>query len=247
MSYPDDKEISKKAYLPYNRRADSYIFISLMINISIVISRMISLSSFLTFLSKILTLKMGCATSRPELSIEDLDFIANHTAMTRDKIDQHYESFLSIHPDGKITRKGFATMMRARYPGRDTTQLESHIFRMYDSNGDGYIDFREFIILLYVMSNGTLEENLKKIFRVFDINNDGTVSQRELNRVVKDLFRSFENNDELLDEENVAEDAFKEMDINIDGKITQEEFIRACLGHETLSTMLALKVIHVFL
>ena len=44
MSYPDDKEISKKAYLPYNRRGDSYIFISLMINISIVISRMISLT-----------------------------------------------------------------------------------------------------------------------------------------------------------------------------------------------------------
>ena len=207
---------------------------------------MISLSSFLTFLSKILTLKMGCATSRPELSIEDLDFIANHTAMTRDKIDQHYESFLSIHPDGKITRKGFATMMRARYPGRDTTQLESHIFRMYDSNGDGYVDFREFMIVLYVMSNGTPEENLKKIFQVFDINNDGTVSQKELDRVVKDLFWSFKKDDEV-NEENLAKEAFKEMDINTDGKITPEEFIHACLSQETLSTMLALKVIDLFL
>ena len=206
---------------------------------------MISLSSH--FCERFKHYKMGCVNTRPELSIEDLDFIADHTAITRDKIDQHYDSFLLKYPDGKINRRGFATMMQARYPGRDTTQLEYHIFRMYDTNGDGYIDFREFIMVLYVMSIGTPEENLKKIFQVFDINNDGTVSQRELNRVVKDLFRLFEDNNDELNEENFAKDAFKEMDINIDGKITQEEFIRACLGHETLSTMLALKVIDVFL
>merc|ERR1739847_161445 len=138
-------------------------------------------------------------------------------------------------------------MQQACLPNKDaTSQLESHIFRMYDSNGDGYVDFREFMIVLYVMSHGTPEENLKKIFQVFDINNDGTVSQKELNRVVKDLFWSFKKDDEL-NEEKLAEEAFKEMDINTDGKITQEEFIHACLSRETLSTMLALKVIDFFL
>ena len=34
---------------------------------------------------------------------------------------------------------------------------------MYDSNGDGHIDFREFMIVLYIMSNGTPEENLKQV------------------------------------------------------------------------------------
>ena len=41
---------------------------------------------------------------------------------------------------------------------------------------DGHIDFREFMIVLYIMSNGTPEENLKQIFRVFDINNDGKIT-----------------------------------------------------------------------
>ena len=32
------------------------------------------------------------------------------------------------------------------------------------------------MIVLYIMSNGSPEENLKQIFRVFDINNDGTIT-----------------------------------------------------------------------
>ena len=112
---------------------------------------------------------------------------------------------------------------------------------------------------------------------MFDINNDGTVSQKELQRIVKDLFHLFkkDENTDKLNKDNLAEEAFKEMDANTgkymrvqfnakfreivvylisriffftDGKITQEEFIRACLDQESaLSTMLALKVIDVFI
>lgn len=68
---------------------------------------------------------------------------------------------------------------------------------------DGHIDFREFMIVLYIMSNGTPEENLKQIFRVFDINNDGFISLKELQRIVKDLFH-------LINEEN-ADEASQEL------------------------------------
>ena len=51
------------------------------------------------------------------------------------------------------------------------------------------------MIVLYVMSNGTPQENLRQIFRVFDINNDGKISVAELKRIVKDLFH-------LINEEN---------------------------------------------
>ena len=68
---------------------------------------------------------------------------------------------------------------------------------------DGHIDFREFMIVLYIMSNGTPEENLKQIFRVFDINNDGFISLEELQRIVEDLFH-------LTNEEN-ADEASQEL------------------------------------
>jgi Ca2+-binding EF-hand superfamily protein len=33
-------------------------------------------------------------------------------------------------------------MMRQCYPNADTDKLEKHIFRMYDANHDGKIDFK---------------------------------------------------------------------------------------------------------
>ena len=59
------------------------------------------------------------------------------------------------------------------------------------------------MIVLYIMSNGTPQENLKQIFRVFDINNDGFISLKELQRIVKDLFH-------LINEEN-ADEASQEL------------------------------------
>jgi len=203
-----------------------------------------------TFWSKILEINsmMGRANGKPVLSDEDLEFIAKHTAVSRDQIDEQYENFLGKHPNGKITKSDFKTMMHACFPDHDSAKLEAHIFRMYDKDGDGNIDFKEFMMVLYIMSNGTPEENLKQIFRIFDINNDGTLSPDEMDKLVKDLSKMFtkKDNPNTMSHEELAHKAFKEMDADSDGKITQEEFVRACLNHETISKMLALKVIDVF-
>merc|ERR1719499_1659069 len=100
---------------------------------------------------------------------------------------------------------------------------------MYDTNKDGHIDFREFMIVLYIMSNGSPEENMKQIFRVFDINNDGTITLKELQKIVKDLFLLInETNADKASQEVLVKTAFHEMDENHDGAVTQSEFIEAC-------------------
>jgi len=109
---------------------------------------------------------MGRANGKPVLSDEDLEFIAKHTAVSRDQIDEQYENFLGKHPNGKITKSDFKTMMHACFPDHDSAKLEAHIFRMYDKDGDGNIDFKEFMMVLYIMSNGTPEENLKQVIAV---------------------------------------------------------------------------------
>merc|ERR1712038_1581629 len=190
---------------------------------------------------------MGCVHATTILTNEDFEFIAKNTALTKVQVESRYQNCLKLHPDGRISRKSFHSMMKECYPGADTEKLERHIFRMYDTNKDGHIDFREFMIVLYIMSNGTPQENLKQIFRVFDINNDGFISLKELQRIVKDLFHLInEENADEASQELLAQSAFNEMDENHDGQVSEEEFIEACMSQKKFSTMLTLKIIDVF-
>eukprot|EP00091_Calanus_sinicus_P015248 TRINITY_DN33306_c0_g1_i1.p1 TRINITY_DN33306_c0_g1~~TRINITY_DN33306_c0_g1_i1.p1 ORF type:complete len:106 (-),score=45.24 TRINITY_DN33306_c0_g1_i1:39-356(-) len=103
------------------------------------------------------------------------------------------------------------------------------------------------MIVLYVMSSGTAEENLRQIFRVFDINNDGQISVAELKRIVKDLFHLFNDQQSDANQETFVKSAFSEMDEDADGEVSQEEFIKACLSQKKFSTMLTLKIINIFI
>lgn len=139
--------------------------------------------------------------------------------------------------------------MRKCYPAANLNKLEKHIFRMYDTNNDNHIDFREFMMVLYILSKGTPEQNLEQIFRIFDINNDHEISRSEMKKIVKDLFALLSTK-ELQTVENdtkMADDAFTEMDVDKDGKVTKEEFIQACLSHEKISSMMALKITDIFI
>ena len=182
------------------------------------------------------------------VSQESIDFVIEKTQATREDVQSCYDNFIKEYPDGKMDKKGFREMMKKCFPDQDIGKLENHIYRMFDANNNGKIDFREFMIVLTVISKGTPQENLEQIFRVFDANNDGTVSKKELHRIVKDLYSLLgkEDNPTKATDKFLAEAAFKEMDTDGDSKITKEEFIRACVDNEKITSMLTLKIIDIF-
>merc|ERR1739838_404844 len=185
-------------------------------------------------------------SSKNLLPEEDLEYLEKNTNADRAQIQEQYQGFLLNHPDGKISMKAFCSMIGEGSPGTNTSKLSQHIWRIYDTNMDGFIDFKEFMMALYVMSSGSSEENLQQIFRVFDINSDGTIDMEEMKRIVKDLSK---HDGEYTDSKKIAKlssSVFYEMDENEDGKISQEEFSKACLQRKTCSTSLALKIIKIF-
>ena len=48
------------------------------------------------------------------------------------------------------------------------------------------------------------------------------------------------------DMKQMTADAMKEMDTNCDGKIDEDEFVRAIMSHEKVASMLTLKIVEVF-
>merc|ERR1712113_60122 len=111
-----------------------------------------------------------------------------------------------------MNKKEFTKMMSQALPKKDASKMEKHVFRVYDSNNDGYIDFVEFMVIFYVMSDGSPEEVLGKIFRVFDVNSDGSITNKEMQRLVKDMYGLLKTEDpDVAAKDMIAKSAFAEM------------------------------------
>ena len=132
-------------------------------------------------------------------------------------------------------------------PKKDASKMEKHVFRIYDSNNDGYIDFIEFMLIFHIMSDGTPEEVLDKIFRVFDVNSDGSITKKEMARLIKDMYGLIKSEDpEAQSKDLIAKSAFAEMDQDGDGKITCAEFTAACLSQVCCTFILLLQYLAFF-
>ena len=174
--------------------------------------------------------------SLAKLSEEDMGEIMMATGLDRKDVEEQYREFLRSHPEGKMGPSSLRAMLKESLPGADIAGLAQHIWRIIDTNQDGSIDFRELMLALRVMRNGSPEENLRQIFRLFDVNSDGRVEIGELGLVAQ----------ELEVEESMVLEAFAEMDTDEDGEVTQEEFVAACLGQRKASATLVTKVIDIF-
>ena len=186
------------------------------------------------------------------LTPDILTTIENQTQASKDDVGKMYEKVLAKYPIGEITEDGLNLILKTCFPSQNVDDLHTHIFRMYDTNEDGVIDFHESLTAITIMGAGTLEEKLEQIFRLYDINNDGAISREEWERIFKILSNWKENrrwkNKEVkernevklktmqvgteLIEPTTSELAFKQMDKDKDSKITKEEFIQACQSRE---------------
>ena len=86
-----------------------------------------------------------------------------------------------------------------------------------DTDGDGEIDFDEFLSMMKEMS-GDSEKELLQAFQVFDKNKDGFISVDELRQVMATL-------GETQSQEEI-EEMIKEADQDGDGQVDYNEFVK---------------------
>merc|ERR1711892_1158412 len=190
---------------------------------------------------------MGSKNGKPVLRDEDITALSQSSGMPPQEVKDAFNAFVAEHPNGKMKPKDFREIMSSALPKKDAAKMEKHVFRIYDSNNDGYVDFVEFMVVFFILSDGSSEEVLTKIFRLFDVNSDGTINKKEMTRLVKDMYGLLKKDDPNVNAVDlIAKSAFAEMDKDEDGKITNAEFLAACLGEEDFSKMLANKAIDIF-
>ena len=97
------------------------------------------------------------------------------------------------------------------------------IFDQFDKDKDGKIDFDEFMILMTNNSPETqAEEEVINAFRVFDKEGNGLIASSELKHIMMTI------GDKMTEEE--ADEMVNEADIDEDGMINYEEFVRMMMA-----------------
>jgi calmodulin len=124
--------------------------------------------------------------------------------------------------DGKITTKELGTVMKNLGQNPNEAELEQMI-KEVDLNGDGTIDFKEFLgLMVRKMKDTDTEEELLEAFKVFDKDGNGFITTHELRTVMTTLGES------LTPEE--IEEMVREADIDGDGQINFNEFIKMMMS-----------------
>mmetsp|Transcript_1314 Transcript_1314/g.2033 ORF Transcript_1314/g.2033 Transcript_1314/m.2033 type:complete len:149 (+) Transcript_1314:117-563(+) len=120
--------------------------------------------------------------------------------------------------DGTIDNDELGTVMRSL--GHQPTEEEiEDMIREADKDGNGTIDFSEFIEMMPRQEkDDNAEEEMLEAFQVFDTDGNGSITADELRQIFMNL------GEKLTDEE--ITDMIKEADMDGDGEINYQEFVR---------------------
>ena len=161
----------------------------------------------------------------------DLMLLSNRTHFSRTDLELLRAQFEALsttvdRQDGcqepGITLELFTEVVTRVMPHWISNQIPiADVFARLDQSGDGVVSFRELMMGLSIIYDGTPEEKLRLIFMLFDADKTGAIEEKELFALVSMAYRTLYSTE--ADPAAVAA-LFQALDSNRDGTIEFEEF-----------------------
>jgi len=128
---------------------------------------------------------------------------------------------MNISKDGRLDMDGFCD-----YLSLPKTPYTEDLFHLFDVDGDGTIDFNEFVTGLSAISRqASTAETIELAFEVFDENHDGRISPKEFKAILSRI-PVFQRITEIE-----IDNWFKRVDRDQSGSISHFEFVAYATEH----------------
>ncbi|XP_038581183.1 recoverin-like [Micropterus salmoides] len=172
------------------------------------------------------------------VSKEILEDLKLNTKFTETEIAQWYENFKKQCPTGRISKEEFQSIYSKFFPESDAHTYAQHVFRSFDTNDDGTLDFKEYIIALHMTSTGKTTRKLEWAFSLFDVDKNGYITKSEVTEICTAIFKLIPKDElsSLPEDENTAEKRadklWKFFEKSDEERVAEGEFVQGVLDND---------------
>ncbi|XP_041443733.1 guanylyl cyclase inhibitory protein [Xenopus laevis] len=167
------------------------------------------------------------------------------------ELHEWFRTFVQEFPSGVITLHEFQKYFCDCTVGTESSEYAEKIFRNLDKNGDGIVDFREYVTAISMLVQGSPEEKLRWSFNLYDKDRDGSITRCEMLEIMKAVYKMSFSTSLATSNPPTAEECtnriFIRLDKDHDALISLQEFIDGSLDDDCIRDMLEcdLRTLHV--
>ncbi|XP_046844041.1 neuronal calcium sensor 1-like isoform X1 [Xenia sp. Carnegie-2017] len=177
-----------------------------------------------------------------KLKAEVIEELVTKTYFNEKELRRWYKGFLKECPDGNLKKEEFAEIYKKYFPSGESSEFAAFVFKVFDKNMNGKIEFEEFMIALSVTSRGRLDEKLRWVFTLCDLDNDGYITRAEMLNILESIHKMTSDTGILKMDtaEKRVNKIFDSMDKNKDDRLSLEEFLEGSKSDPTTVQALSL-------
>ncbi|XP_026162115.1 guanylyl cyclase-activating protein 1 [Mastacembelus armatus] len=144
-----------------------------------------------------------------------------------------YKKFMTECPSGLLTFYEFKKFFGLRNLSEASDAYIMTMFKTFDLNNDGFIDFMEYMAALSLVLKGEVQQKLRWYFKLYDIDRSGCIDREELLMMIKSV-RAINGLPSEMSAEDFANMVFEKIDLNGDGELSFKEFVEGVQSDDTL-------------